>query len=262
METPPPLPSLPPQAPEPVTTSLPARLINVFAEPGQVFEEIKNSPPASSNWLVPVMLWVLVSVIASFILFSQPSIQHQVREQQAKAMDKMVEQGKMTREQADQATAVSEKFLGPTMLMIFGSVGAAGAAFAHVFWWALVLWLLGRWLLKSQFPYLKALEVAGLSMMVWVLSAILGLLLGIITGRMIATPSAALLISEFDLTNKSHILLATLNPFHLWLVLLMAIGLSKLAGVPFFRAAVLVLGCWILEQGLFIVTPRMGQMAL
>jgi hypothetical protein len=261
METPPPIPEAPIEATQSITTSLPARLMNVFVEPGEVFQEVKHAPPATGNWLVPVLLWVLVGAVASFILMSQPAIQHQIREQQAKAMDKMVQQGKMTREQADQATAMAEKFTGPTMLMLFGCVGAVVAGFVHVFWWALVLWLLGRWFLKSYFPYVKALEVAGLSMMIWVLSAMLGVLLGIILGRMYATPSAALFISEFDTTSKIHILLATLNPFHLWLVLLMALGLAKLAGAPFVRAAVLVLGFWVLEQGLFILTG-MGQMAL
>jgi hypothetical protein len=262
METPPPLSEPPIQAPQPITTSLPARLTNVFAEPGEVFEEIKAAPPATGNWLVPVFLWVLVGIVASVILLSQPAIQHQIREQQAKAMDKMVQQGKMTREQADQATAMAEKFTGPTMLMIFGSVGALVAGFAHVFWWALVLWLLGRWFLKSYFPYVKALEVSGLSMMIWVLSGILGVLLGIILGRMYATPSAALFINEFDPTSKGQLLLATLNPFHFWLVLVMAIGLAKIANAPFSRAAILLLGFWILQEALFIAIPGMGQMAL
>jgi hypothetical protein len=255
------MPETPPELAANVGTSLAARLTNVFAEPGDVFDEIKKAPPATGNWLVPVLLWALVGVVSSFIILSQPAIQHQVREQQAKAMDKMVAAGKMTRDQADQATAMAEKFTGPTMLMIFGSIASVVVGFVHVLWWGLVLWLIGRWALKSQFSYVKALEVAGLPMMIWVLAAVLNLLLGIILGRMYATASAALFISDFDITNKGHWLLATLNPFHFWLVALMATGLAKVAGAPFSRAAPFVFGYWVLQQGLFVISG-MGQMAM
>ena len=43
--------------------------------------------------------------------------------------------------------------------------------FARVFWWAFILWLLGRLFLKVRFGYPKALEVAGLGLMISVLGA-------------------------------------------------------------------------------------------
>jgi len=235
--------------------------MNVFAEPGEVFEEIKSTPPATGNWLVPVFLWALVGIVTSVILLSQPAIQHQIHEQQAKAMDKMVQQGKLTREQADQATAAAEKFTGPTMLMLFGGVGSVVVSIIHAVWWALVLWLLGRWLLKSQFPYTKALEVAGLPMMIGALGAIVGLLLGIILSRMYATPSAALLITDFDVTNKAHLFVATLNPFQIWQAIVMGVGLAKVTGAAAPRAVLGVLVFWAVQESLLILAG-MGQMAL
>lgn len=55
----------PPPAPanSPLSTSLIARWLNVFVTPGEVFEEVKASPPASSNWLVPLLLSCLVLLI-------------------------------------------------------------------------------------------------------------------------------------------------------------------------------------------------------
>ena len=176
-------------------------------------------------------------------------------------MDKVVQQGKMTREQADQAAAIAEKFTGPTMLKIFGSVGAVILGFVHVIWWGLVVWLLGRWFLKSRFPYGKALEVAGLPMMIGVLAAVLGLLLGVILGKMYASPSIALLISDFDVANKGHLFLAALNPFHFWQAAVTGVGLAKVAGAPVGRGIVLVLVFWVLQQSLLILTG-MGQFSL
>ncbi|HLP78356.1 MAG TPA: hypothetical protein VK327_15735, partial [Candidatus Paceibacterota bacterium] len=36
--------------------SLPARLLNIFAIPGEVFRDVKAAPRSLANWLVPVVL--------------------------------------------------------------------------------------------------------------------------------------------------------------------------------------------------------------
>ena len=241
--------------------SLPARLLNVFAVPGEVFSEIKASPPSTGNWLVPTFCSILVGVISVFIIFSQPTIVQQIREQQAKALDQAVKAGKMTQAQADQALPMMEKFTGPTMLKIFGSVVIVAASFIHVTWWAFVLWLLSRWLLKVSISYPKALEVVGLAMMIAVLGAIVGMLLIVNLGRMGATPSLALVVNDFDATRKSHLFLGAANVFYFWQAAVTAVGLAKLAEVPFIRAAWLVLTYWLLQESLLIMIG-MGQFAL
>src|SRR5260221_6341536 len=105
----------PPPAPAPPATSLPARLLNVFAVPGDVFEEIKSSRPSVANWLVPMILMAIVGVISAIVMFSQPAIQQEVREQQSKAIEQRVKGGQMTRAQADQMEAMAEKYMTPTM---------------------------------------------------------------------------------------------------------------------------------------------------
>lgn len=151
--------------------SLGARLLNVFAVPGEVFEEVKISKPSAHNWLVPVLIASVVGAISAIIMFSQPTIQQQVREKQERTLEKQVQAGKMTRAQADQALTMMEKFSGPAMMKTFGAVGSVIYSFVRVFSWALVLWLLGRWFLKVRFDYMKAVEVAGLASMIATLGA-------------------------------------------------------------------------------------------
>ncbi len=151
--------------------------------------------------------------------------------------------------------------MGPTMLKIAGGGGAVVVSFIHVVWWGFVLWLLGRWFLKVPVPYPKALEVAGLAMMINVLGGIVGMLLIVNFGRMGATPSLALAVSDFDVTRKSHLFLGAANVFYFWLIGVMSVGLAKLAGAPFLRAAWLVLTYWILQESLLILAG-MGQFAL
>ena len=241
--------------------SLAARLLNVFAIPGDVFEEIKAAPHAAANWLVPALIASVVGAVSAFLMFSQPTIQQQLREKQERLMEQQVKAGKMTRAQADQALAVAERFTGPTMMKVFGTFGAVGASFARVFWWALVLWLLSRWFLKVHINYLKAAEIAGLAGMIATLGAIVTLLLVVNLGKLFSTPSLALTIGDFDEKNKSHLLLGTVNVFNFWLIGVLASGLGRLAGVPFVRAALPVLGYWI-AWSLVLILIGLGTLAL
>lgn len=237
-----------------------ARLMNVFASPGEVFEDIRASPPAVPNWLVPALLFAVMGIISSMVMFSQPAIVQKIHEEQAKKMDEMVKSGKMSRADADKAEAMAEKFTGPTMLKIFGSVASVIASFVRLLWWALILWLLGK-VLKRSFGYGKALEVIGLASMITVLGSLVTILLIVNLGRMIATPSLALTIPDFDVTRKSHLMLGTVNLFYFWQIGVLSVGLAKLAQVSFIRALPLVLTCWILQE-LFFIFTGLGQFAL
>src|SRR5258708_1665217 len=209
--------------------SLAARLLNVFAVPSDVFAEVKAGPASTVNWFVPALISAVVGALAAIIILSQPAIQQQLREAQTKAIDEKVKAGKLTQEQADQFAGIAEKFMGPTMLKLFGGIGAVVASFVHVVWWGFVLWLMSRWLLKVPIAFPKALEVAGLAMMINVLGSIVGMLLIVNFGRMGATPSLALALNDFDATRKSHLFMGATNVFYIWLVGVMSIGLAKLS---------------------------------
>jgi hypothetical protein len=264
MDQPPPLSSPEQQASLSGTPvrSLPSRLINVFAAPGEVFEEVKARPPVVWNWLAPALLFLLVGAVSAVVIFSRPTIQQQLRDQQAKKMDELVKAGKMRQADADHALEIMEKFTGPTMMAALGIVFAGAAGFIRLFWWALLLWLAARWVLKRNPGYRKMLEVAGLASMIVVLGAVVTLLLTAISGRMFMTPSLALMVNEFDVSRKSHLLLAAVNAFYLWQAIVFAVGLSKMADVSFGRALPVVLACYVLQELVFVFCPGMGQMAI
>jgi mannitol-specific phosphotransferase system IIBC component len=256
-----PTPEPPPAAPPVPATSLAGRLMNVFAAPGEVFAGIKTTPSSVANWLVPVLIFAVIGTISMCLMFAQPAIQQTVHEQQVKALDKKVQQGKMTQAQEDQALQVMEKFAGPTLMAIIGSIGIVIYGFASIFGWALVLWLAGRWLLKTQFDYLKALEVAGLSSIITALGMVITTLLAVILGRLYAGPSLALLVGDFDPTNRGHLLLGAVNVMNLWHAGVLAVGLAKLSGTPTVKTATAVFGFWVLIE-LSLIGIGLGQWAL
>ena len=242
----------PPAAPPEPAMSLPARLLNVFAIPGDVFTEVKTARASLANWLVPALITCVVGAVAAMILFSQPAILQQIREQQEAALEKRVKADEMTRADADKAMVIIEKVSGPTMMKIIGGVGAVFWGFARVFLWATALWMVGRWVLRLQFPYGKALEVAGLASMIGVLGVIVTLLLQINLNNPAASASLALAVQDFDPKKASNLALAAVNVFNLWQLGVMACGLARLAAVPFLRAAFVLVAFWMVFQFVWI----------
>jgi hypothetical protein len=246
------LPSEPqPEAPQPFSMSLWGRLFNVFATPGDVFQEVKDAKVSTANWLVPSFILIVVSWVSSVLIFSQPSINHQLSEITEQAIQKQVERSKMSEQQAEQARAMGEKWAG-----ISAKIGAALtpviAGFVTPFFWGLIVWGVGVGLLKAKFPYMKAVEVVGLANMINVLEIILRTLLIVGLGNLYASTSLVLLVKQFDPQNTVHSLLALVNVMTFWLLAARGIGLARLSGVSFAKAVAWVFGVWVAYTGLLV----------
>jgi hypothetical protein len=210
---------------------------------------------------VPTVLFAIISALSAIVIFSQPQIVQQLKEQQEKAMDKQVQAGKMTRAQADQAQAIAEKFMGPGMMKIFGVVGAVIMSAVRLCWWGFALTLLARWFLNAAIPYGKALELVGLATMITILGAIVTVLLTINMQRLFATPSLGLVVPNFDATRKSHLMLGAANVFFIWQAVVTGIGLAKVTAAPVPRAVFVVFAFWVMQQAVLILLG-MGQFAM
>jgi hypothetical protein len=245
MEQPPPV--LDPQT-QP-TMSLGARLLNVLAAPGEVFEQIKHSTESTANWLIPALILMVLSWVGAWLVFSQDSIQQQLREITDQAVEKQIQKGKLSEQQAEQARAVAAKF-GSIGTKVGAYAAPVFAAFAIPFWWGLILWLIGTKALKADFSYMKGVELAGLAGMVSVLDAVVRTLLILIMGNVFASPSLALFVKQFDPQNPVHGVLAIVNIMSFWVLTVRAIGLARVAQVGFAKAAAWVFGVWAVITGL------------
>ena len=252
METIPPITESKAAAAQTPATPLTAKLFNVIAAPGEVFAEIRDAPVRTATWLVPVLIFAVAGVITVCILFAQPAIRQTIRDQQAKVLDQQVQQGKMTQAQEDQALQAMDRFMGPAMLSVFGSVGAVLNSFISVFWWALVLWLLGRWFLKAHFDFMKAVEIACLASVIIVLGMVITTLLGVILGRLYVGPSLALCVNDFDPNNRVHLLLGAANLIYFWHTGVLGVGLSKLSGASTAKALMVIFAYWLAAESVLI----------
>ena len=244
-------PELQPEAPAPPTFSLSGRLFNVFATPGDVFQEVKTARVSAANWVVPALILIVVSWMSSWLIFSQDSIKHQLSEITDQAVQKQIEKSHMSEQQAEQSRAIGEKWaqimakVAAVLIPVFGG-------FVTPFFWGLILWLVGAKVLKGDFPFMKAVEVVGLVNMVSVLDVIVRTLLIIGLGNLYAAPGLVLLVKDFDPQNTVHGLLSLVNLMTFWVLVLRAMGLARLSSVSFTKAALWVFGIWAGYNAFFI----------
>jgi hypothetical protein len=147
------------------------------------------------------------------------------------------------------------------MLSVFGSVGAVLSSFISVFWWALVLWLLGRWFLKARFNYMKAVEIAGLASVIIVLGMVISTLLAVILGRLYVGPGLALLVNDFDTRNRVHLLMGAANLVYFWHTAVLGVGLAKLSGASTAKSLVVVFTYWVVGE-LLLIAAGLGSLVL
>jgi len=240
-----------------------ARMMNVFAVPGEVFDDVKRAPDSPGSWVIPILLGCLVGIVTAIILYSDPAVVANTRrmmdhrmESQRQSLRKQVDEGRMKQAEYDRVVKGMEQVFNAattsSALKVINSVVAVAVGIVRVFWWAFALWLLALVLLRARVPYLKALEITGLASLIGTLGLIATLLLQVNLGRTTATPSLALAVSEFDPGNRMHMVLAALNLVQVWMVLVMGVGLARMTGVPFRRAGLLVMAFYFLQTSALV----------
>jgi hypothetical protein len=223
------------------------KLVNIIASPGVAYENVRDTPVTHSTWLIPTLILVVVGTILGYVIMSNPSLSSQFKqmatEQMEKQFNKAIEQGRMTAEQAEQARSQAESF-SSTGMLVSRIVGGIVGPFIVLFAWSLVYWLLGKGVMKAVVPYWKVVEVVGLAFIITVMESIVTTILAIGLDRIFASPGLGLLISNFSMDNKWHMLAAAVNVFTFWNLAVVGVGLSKLFQKDYPKVLVLIFAIW------------------
>lgn len=235
-------------AAEPQTVG--SRMMNVFASPSEAFEGLAEAPKKAMNWLPAYLVMLILSVITVVMMFTNESLKQQMMDQQATALEKRVEEGKMTQAQADQAREGME-MMGSGIFIATGAVGAVVVLSAIFFGGALVFWLIVKWFFKAPLAYGKLMEVMGISLWISVLGGIISLLMMVGLGSMYAQPALSLAVyNSFDPNNTMHKLLGALNVFSIWWMIVLGIGLAKVSHKSSGAGIVASLVVWVIVTAL------------
>jgi len=228
--------------PPPEPSSLTDRLTNVIAAPGEVFGQIRNMPVRASNWLVPLVLSCIATVVYIYVAFSQPAILQGLNEQRVSAMSKKVAAGKMTQAQADMANAWTEAHLTPTVMKLFGAGGGILAEVCGLFLMGLGLWLFMKWFTTARPDYMKVVEICGLCLIIDVPQKIIRILLVVWKQNLLATASPTLFLDNPSTANRKDLFLSLIDVVDIWWLAVLSLGLSKVASISYRTAAFRIVG--------------------
>ena len=241
----------------PTRMSFAEKVVNLFTSPGELYEDVQQTPNTTSNWLIPLVIFIVVSLIMGQLVMQNPSLADQMGRTIRHQFDSAIEQGKMTPEQADQAYEMAKP--GSTWFLIGQTAGVIIAVPIVLFIITLVYWLLGKWGMKATAPYAKVLEVIGFTFLIGAVESIVTTILMFALDSLFATPSLGAFVSNFDLQNKLHLALAKANIFTIWSLAVTSIGLSKIFQRDFPKVLVLVFALWIVWSAFSILTGiRLG----
>jgi hypothetical protein len=244
MDTAPISPPPPPDAAPPEPSSLTDRLTNVYIAPAEVFEEIKNEPVRATNWLVPLILVCIASVVYITVAFSQPGVLHSMQEQRESVMQKKVTAGKLTQAQADQASAMTEQFMTPTVMKLFGVGGAIIVAVIGLFVLGVGIWLALKYCAKATLGYMKVVEVCGLSMLISIPQLLIRMWLVLWKQNLLVTASPTLFLGNPNATKRSDVFLSMIDVVDIWWLAVLSLGLSRVASISYRTAAFITFGVW------------------
>lgn len=242
-----------PVATEPVKPmSFTDKMVNIFAAPGELFDDVRVTPPTPSNWVVPMLMFIVVAFLMSRVMFMNPLLVGQMTDMVQSGIDKMVESGKLTPEQAETAAEMSKP--GSTMFMIQQGVGILIMAPIVLFLLSLIYWLLGKWGMKGTAPFMKVVEVVGLTFFISIAENIVTTILMYVMDSITASPSLGAFVSNFDFQNKLHMALAKVNIFTFWDLSVISIGLSRIFQRDLAKVLVIVFALWIVWSVFSVLT--------
>lgn len=208
-------------------------LVNVLTEPSSLFEKLSKYPVKTIDWLIPVIIVIIVAILSSYILMSNPEIKADLMDKQISRMEEnfqeAVNKGRMTQAQADeQMDKIREQMesAGAGQILI-SSIGILIFTFVSFFIIAGVFFLLAKFALGGNGDYKSSLLAYGLPQYILVIQIIVMIIAGIVMGKMFMDTSVGSFMNV-EKDTLSGVLLHKLDIFSIWFYSVVSIGFAKM----------------------------------
>lgn len=239
----------PPAAPR---SPLFARLLNVIAVPGHVFEEVRRSRHSAGNWLLTLPTYALSLGLFAAAVFSTPTIQsmfEQVklewRKAQSEQLTEQVKAKRITQADADETMRLLEFIARPDVAKLFAAGTGCVVGIARILWWALVIRFLAAAALRTRVSFGKAMEVVGLASVVAIVGNLAIVTLAVDFGKTFSSEGFTLTVNDFARSGNQVVVALLQNGLNFWLVAVLGTGLARLTDQPWLRGMFLIGIYWI-----------------
>ena len=197
-----------------------SRMVGVFFSPGETFASVNRSVK-NTDWLVPLILSAVVSLIA--LQMMMPVIEGQSRAR----LEQIAEEKDMTEEQQQKMFEMTQK-----MTVIGATVGGVVMVFVMALVLALVLMAMTNFLMGGEATFKKALAVTSYTSIVGIPGAIVMVPLARAKGTMELQFGPGLFLPDEMSGTFLYSLFANINLFNVWQLAVVCIGMGVVAGIP------------------------------
>lgn len=227
------------------------KLVGIFTEPGTMFTEVAQFPAKASDWVIPVILFIIVVSLSTIIMQSNPQIKYSMMEKQItmieEQFDEAVSSGQMTQEQADQQLEMIRERMegGGAAMLIPQIIGIVIVTFLIFFVVSGVYLLFAKFVLKGDGSYSYAMIGYGLPFYIATLQVIIMVILAMILNKFLSDTSVGTFI-DADKQEFVGFLLSKLDIFSIWFYAIVSIAYAKLfKSESTGKYFVMIFGLWI-----------------
>ncbi len=221
------------------------KLAGIFTEPIVMFNGTSKFPPKSSDWLIPLFIYLVVMIAGFIVQMNNATIKQDYKnkilqkvEQQIK---KQIESGQIQEEKRESTIEMATN-----MAIISGYVFRPIGFLFFFFLFATIVFLVSKYALRGQGTYSAALVSLSLPFYISIISTIITIIISYVTSRFINSPNFT---EIFNINSSSIIgkLLMLLDVFQFWYLIIMSIGLSKMFKSTSLKKYIITfVGLWII----------------
>jgi hypothetical protein len=237
------------EAPELEELSHTDKLVGVFAEPKTMYQKTAQFPPKTADWIIPLIILVVFSIISSYIILSNPEISYNIKHEQLakieKSFQEMVDKGQMTKDQADQQMSALEERMSEGTNMVQTVVFIIVKVFLFFFIVSGIYFIAARFIFKGEGTYASAMVANGLTAYIDVIQVIVATILTLTTARLFQDTSLAAFM-HIEKSTFLGFLLGKLDVIAIWSLAIVSIGLAKMfKSEKMGKYFIFIFGLWI-----------------
>jgi Yip1 domain len=222
------------------------KMIGVFTEPGKTFTEIAKFPPRNKDWVIPILILFLLVGLIQRISMMNEEVYFEIKQQQSEPIEQQVEEGSITREQADQQLEAIDTFMLGPISWVTTIAGSLIGGFIIFFIIVTFYFLFIKFLLKGDGNYSSALVANGLTAYITIVLVIVAGILTLLFGTLVKDTSLATLLGS-DRSTITGWIFAKIDPISIWAYIVLSIGYAKMfKSESTGKYYALVFGIWII----------------
>jgi hypothetical protein len=226
------------------------KMIGVFTEPTRMFSITSKFAARHKDWVIPILTFFIVVSLIRILAMTNEEVYFEAKKQGIDRIEKMVESGTLTREQADQQIDAMDTYMRGPMSWIFTFIPTLLFGFIFIIAIAGIYFLLIKLVLKGEGTFTGALVSIGLSSYISILQIVIAGILTMVMGKLMMDTSVASFIGS-DKNTIAGWFLSKLDPISIWAYAILSIGFAKMnKSESTGKYYILVFAVWII--GTFI----------